>query len=81
MRGISPARAGRGDEAADVGGREPGTLATAKKTGQSSGRPAPGDSAAPARGAAVTQVGADLTVDGWEYAPAPESRETKRERS
>jgi aldehyde dehydrogenase (NAD+) len=63
-------------------------LATAKKTGRSGTRPAAGDPAAgdpalrdaPARGsaaggAAASQVGADLTVAGWAYAPAPEARD------
>jgi aldehyde dehydrogenase (NAD+) len=69
------------------GGRESGTVAAPKKTGRSSTRPAAraeaaaGAEAGGARAAAATaasQVGADLTVTGWDYAPAPEARDVVR---
>jgi aldehyde dehydrogenase (NAD+) len=53
-------------------------LATAKKATRSGTRPgtsAPGASAAPAARPGASQVGADLTTAGWEYAPAPEARD------
>ena len=58
------------------GGRESDTVAAAKKPSQSStGRTVRG---AAVREAGATQVGADLTTAGWEYAPAPEARDIVR---
>jgi aldehyde dehydrogenase (NAD+) len=47
-------------------------VATAKKTSRASARPS---AAAPAAVEASSQVGADLTTTGWQYAPAPEARD------
>jgi aldehyde dehydrogenase (NAD+) len=47
-------------------------VATAKKTSRASTRPS---AAAPAAVEASSQVGADLTTTGWQYAPAPEARD------